>query len=338
LPKRVTVKAVAEALGLSPATVSFVLNGRPQGIRAETRQRVIEKAAEMGYRKLPRANMMGWTRVVYLTRQINIFNAHTSFYAGVYNYLLQQIMAVKTELSLRELRFDRGPEKTYLQLQQVRSLGVDVFLTHDRQIAEYLVSQDEKVILVQGGRMAGVTCVFCDDYTAGKLAAEHALDYGHKTAGLIFPEVRDHPRWLGFVDAFTAGGGHCPEAFQWCFRFDHDFMETETVRLAEAAKAELPSLFYCFADNVMYPVMRGLAAIELQVPDDVSLIGTDNLYWGRYSIPALTTVDLCEEFFAEKLLEAVAHVKTGGEPYQLAVPVRLMPRETVKGICSRQLL
>jgi DNA-binding LacI/PurR family transcriptional regulator len=62
------------------------------------------------------------------------------------------------------------------------------------------------------------------------------------------------------------------------------------------------------------------------------LIGTDNLYWGRLTAPAFSTVDLCEELFAEKVIEAIAHVKKGGEPYCLAVPVRMVPRETVKDL------
>ena len=105
-------------------------------------------------------------------------------------------------------------------------------------------------------------------------------------------------------------------------------MAVEIAKLAAAP--DLPTLFYCFADNVMFPAIQGFAAAGLRVPDDVSLIGSDNLYWGKVATPPFTTVDLKERLFAEKVLEAVFHLQAGDPPYQLAVPVELVPRGTVK--------
>ncbi len=327
MAKKTTVKDIAERLGISSSTVSFVLNNKDQGISEDMRRKVIDTAILMNYRKIPKANMLGWLRVAYLTPQIQYFNFHTSFFAEVYNHLQRKAPEAKIELSLREFNSSSSIEKQYLQLQKLQNMDIDVYICHSAPIAEYLVKNGLKVILSQGGRSNKCVNIFCDDYTAGKLAAEHALEMGHHTAGMIFPSTKKNPRFEGFMDTFTANGGVCPDGFQWSPEFEHGKIENYVRE--HAGEKGLPTLFYCFADNIMFPVIRGFAANSLKIPDDVSLIGTDNLYWGKFNQPAFTTVDLCEELFAEKLIEAIKYVNADKPPYQLAVPVRLLKRETV---------
>lgn len=326
MKKKTTVKDIAETLGISSAAVSFVLNGQDKGISEDTRRKVIAAAVEMNYRKLPRGNMLGWTRAAYLTCKIEYFNFYTSFYAGVYSNMQRKSAESKVELSLHEFSM-KSEEESYLQLQKLRGMAIDVFMTNDRHIASYLLKNGLKVILAQAGIMLECVSIYCDDYSAGKIAGAYALKMGHTVAGTIFPEGVVWDRFNGFVEAFTSGGGQCPENFRWTVTFDHEIMTGEISRMAHGRK--LPTLFYCFADNVMFPAIKAFAQNNLRVPEDVSLIGADNLYWGKYATPAFTTVDLNEELFAVKLLEAVKHVVDGGEPYQLAVPVRLIERETV---------
>lgn len=326
MTKKTTVKDIAEKLGISAATISFVLNGQDKGISEDTRRKVIAAAVAMNYRKLPRINLLGWTRLAYLTSRIEQFNSGTSFFAGVYSNIQRKSAANKIELSLHEFSTE-NPEISYLQLQKLRAMDIDVFLCNSAAAAKYLLKNGLKVILVQSGIMLECVSVYCDDYSAGKIAGAYALKMGHTTAGTIFPKSLPGARFNGFVEAFTTGGGQCPEEFRWTVTFDHETMTGEIRLLSKDRK--LPTLFYCFADNLMFPAIKALSMNKLRVPDDVSLIGTDNLYWGKYATPAFTTVDLNEEMFADKLIEAVKHVTGGGEPYQLAVPVKLIERETV---------
>lgn len=326
MAKKTTIKDIAVHLGISSSTVSFVLNNREQGISEATRRKVIESAILMNYRKIPKANMLGWLRVAYLTKQIQYFNFYTSFFAEVYNHLQRKVSQAKIDLSLREFDSGKSIEEQYLQLQKLQAMDIDVYICHSEKTAEYFMQHGLKVILGQGGRSSKCVNVFCDDYAAGKLAAEYALEMGHRFAGMIFPAKG--PRFDGFIESFSAGGGKCPEKFQWFPPFDHRKIE-EFVKTRSEDKI-LPSMFYCFADNIMFPVIRGFAANGLKIPDDVSLIGTDNLYWGKFNQPAFTTVDLCEELFAEKLIEAIKHSTAGKPAYQLAVPVRLVERETLR--------
>ena len=325
-----TIADIAGKLGISPTTVSFVLNGRDNGISSATRDAVFKTAAEIGYK---RPNCMnpgtGWTKVAYVTPHVEFFNFVTSFFAYVYSHLQKRSLQDKIELFLLELDPDDTFSNCNKRLQEFRSIGIEVCLAHSPNIVSCLASVGFKSILVQGGIMPDTVCVYCDDYAAGREAALYALKMGHRRAGMIFPNDITGPRFRGFYETFTAGGGICREQHIWSVTFDHE-KAASAIEVMAGSADKLPSLFYCFADNLVFPALRGFIKSGFKVPDDVSLIGTDNLYWGSISTPAFTTVDLNEELFAEKVSLAIQHVKNNGEPYHAAVPVKLISRETVK--------
>jgi DNA-binding LacI/PurR family transcriptional regulator len=330
MKNKITVKDIAARLGVSSSTVSFVLNGVDKGISADTKNRVLAAAAAMHYDKLPRSNVTGWTRVAFLSGRVEYFNFYTSFFAGVYNYLHCKAAADKIELTLHEFNVIDA-EEAYLQLQKLLGQKIDVFICSNKNCAKYLLQHGLKVILAQAGMLRECVSIFCDDYTAGSVAGEYALSMGHTTAGTIFPRAAaSNPRYNGFTNAFTEGGGNLPPEFRILVDFEHNLMIEQTDKALRGKN--LPTMFYCYADNLMFPVIRALHRQRKSIPGDISLIGTDNLYWGRYAQPAFTTIDLNEEMFASRLIEAVRHLINNGAPYQLAVPVHLIERETVKKI------
>jgi len=331
MTKKITVSSIAKELNISPTTVSFVLNDhQDKGISEATRKKVIATATSMGYQPRVSSSMQGWSKVVYLTHDIAYFCFNTSFFAGVFNHIQRKAMDSKIEISLMEIDYSENNEGRELKLQQIPSAGNEICISSSAVIIKQVQQLGYKGILIQGGGILPDTiCVYCDDYNSGKEAALHALEMGHKTAGTIFTNFKS-PRFYGFYETFTSEGGECPEEYKWIVNGNHQDMIKQITELA--SKGDLPSLFYCFADNLMFPVIKGLANNQLKVPEDISLIGTDNLYWGSIATPAFTTVDLNEELFAEKVIEAVKHTKNNNEPYHLAVPVKLIPRETVKDI------
>ena len=330
MPRKVTIAQIAKKAGVSPTTVSFVLNGQEMGISDATVKSVLAIAAEAGYKRKS-ASRTGWTRTAYLVSSLNLFSFQTTFFSGVYSHLQRIAPSEKIEPFL--LEFDLKNKNAESQLHEIfNSMGIDVFFTNDQSIAKFLKKQNKKVILIQSGEMKGILSIYCDDYEAGKLAAKVAFRKGHIIAGTLFPEsCLNHPRYHGFVETFTELGGTVLKKYQLEIDFDNELAVQKIAKFAK--KGDLPSFFYCFADNLMFPMIRGLALAGQKVPEDVSLMGTDNLYWGKLTYPAFTTVDLCEELFAEKLAEGIKYLKEGeGEPYSLAVPVLLIERETVKGI------
>ena len=331
----VTIRDIAEKLGVSLTAVSFVLNNRDRGISEETRERVMNAALEMGYRRRPRfTEREDRVRVAFLTRSIHHFHFHTSFFATVYHHLIERCQAADMDLMLLEFSPHHG-EKTARQFQQLDRLDIDCFLTVNRDTAAMLKEHDRRVILVQAGAvLADTMCVYCDDREAGRQAADHAYEMGHRQAGGIFMHgqvAANTPRYAGFRERFCERGGQLDSAYCWEITRDQQKGVEELKGYVTARPADrIPSIFYCFADHLMFSCLRAFSGAGIRVPEDVSLIGTDDLYWGRFTVPAFTTVNLREDLFADHLLTAIRHLETGASPYHIAVPVRFVPRESVR--------
>jgi DNA-binding LacI/PurR family transcriptional regulator len=135
----------------------------------------------------------------------------------------------------------------------------------------------------------------------------------------------------GFLKGVKDAGADCQEKFRWTLPLDQAKAVEKLTRLAASSK-KLPTLFYCYSDALLFPALRGFAKTGLKVPSQVSLIGTENLYWGAHGLPAFTTVDLLEKVFAKHLADAIRDAASGESPYCVASPVRLVERETVESL------
>jgi DNA-binding LacI/PurR family transcriptional regulator len=329
---RVTISDIADALELSPTTVSFVLNGREMGISAETRDRVLQKAHELNYSRVSRAVMSGWTRVAYLIENPADLSRCTTFFTNVFNNLRELAFEKRIETLMYEFKPDQEPELAHQRLEMFKNLDIRMFLTNSGNIAKALLRGNHKVILIQGGGIVeGCTCIYCDDYNAGVLAAKHFYELGHRVAGTVFPNNDNSPRYDGFTETFLNLGGDCPLQFEWTIGANHLESAGKLNRLFKKID-KMPTAIYCFADNYMYPVIRALQQQGLRVPDDVSLIGSDMLYWGQIATPAFSTVDLQERLFAEKVLDTIDDMLNDKPVYQIAIPVKLVSGETVKDL------
>ena len=97
MANRPTIKNIAKKLGISPSTVSFVLNNREKGISEATKKKVFATVRKMGYMVRGTSLYHGWTRVAFVSSNIEFFNFATSFYAGVYNHLQQKSIQHKSK-------------------------------------------------------------------------------------------------------------------------------------------------------------------------------------------------------------------------------------------------
>ena len=326
---RVTISDIAKALDLSPTTVSFVLNGREMGISADTRERVLQKAHELNYSRVSRAVLSGWTRAAYLIENPAALSRATTFFSHVYENMRELAFEHRIEALMYEFNPNEDPVEAHQRLEMFKNLDIRVFLTNSRDVARFLSQDNRKVILLQCGILENCTCIYCDDYEAGKLAAGHLFENGHRIAGTVFPDKYKSPRYAGFIEEFLNLGGECPDEYDWKISGSHSvhaaYLTSEFKRCGT-----MPTAIYCFADHYMYPVIRALSNIKLKVPDDVSLMGTDLLYWGQIATPAFSTIDLQEKVFAKKVFNAINDVLNDIPPYNAAVPVSLVPGETVK--------
>lgn len=182
----------------------------------------------------------------------------------------------------------------------------------------------------------GALAVHADDFTGGRLPAEHFIENGHRQAVFLGPirEVTsvDDERWRGFCSAFEQAGLPAPRAPR--------FMVETTVSAGIDAAAKVlaleprPTAVFCSADDLAAGFLRGVAAAGVCVPADISVIGFDGFDISQVTSPVLTTIgqdiaakaELSVDLLVEALDEGVEAAATR-HPGPLAV--RLLPGGSV---------
>jgi len=316
---KVTLQTIADHLKLSKASVSLVLNHRDTKIPIETRDKILDAARSLGYIRRPTLlRQKDWLNVAMVEPSVDNFPA-TSFYAEVSSHLKSKMGSYK----MRLLHIEEDPIYIEAALQQV-----DIVLTTNLNTALRMKERKKRSIVIQGNLHPDFTCIHCDDETAGQDMARHALELGHRHAALLFENLNSRcakSRYRGFSETFVNGGGQIEKNLSVPFESDEYL---STVLKTHLEGNHPPTFLFCFADNLLFRVYRELRLMNLDVPKDISLAGVDDLIWGRLTYPSFSTVNLCEEMFAEKVLDAIQHTMDGKDPYHLKVPGKLVPRET----------
>jgi LacI family transcriptional regulator len=290
MPDRVTMADVAREAGVSSMTVSRVINDKGD-VSPETRQRVIEVIARLGYRPSGIARGLATRRTGTLGLVIpdvaNPFfsdvarGAEHVAYAAGYNVFLCNT----EEDPQRELAVLRSLEEKCVDGVVLCSSRLD-----DGALGE-VVARHTCVVLVNrrlGG--GGVRSVLVDDETGGRLATEHLLQAGHRAVGFLAGPAASHSgreRARGYRAAMAGAGlrhkeawvRHCPPMVEG----GH-----QGARALLTGHPALTALF-CYNDLVAVGVLQACAELGRQVPGDLSVVGYDDIPLAALVTPPLTT-------------------------------------------------
>ncbi|GAA5039745.1 DNA-binding LacI/PurR family transcriptional regulator [Thermocatellispora tengchongensis] len=303
--KRTTIADVARAAGVSPATVSFVLNDTPgQSIPEETRSRVLEAVRRLDYRPRGSARSLaaGRSDVVLLSIP------HLSIGPGITRFV-EQFAASLADAGLTLV--------THLAGAPGRPLP-DVCAAVDASVVAGLDPFDEDT--ARGLRRAGADVVFTTDVEArptlrgmGRLQAEHLIALGHRRLGYAMPE---HPllrkiadeRLLGVADACAQAGIDPPLAL------DTKLDLTAMARAARRWRRESVTAVCAYNDEVAIALLAGMRHARMTAPGDLAVMGADDIPLARLTDPPLSTVAFDLEKVGRSLAEAVVATLSGGKP------------------------
>lgn len=307
--KKVTIKSIAEELGVSFSTVSKSLNDSP-AVKDETREMVIEKARSMGYSP----NMLARGLRTKSTKTIAvIFNdvenpvltyifKTISIYMAKYGYttlICDSQFSCQTERSTISTVLSRLPEAVIIAPATTSYNNIDLLLDSSSNIIVFDENQ------------RGVDCNFVDvDYEyGGYVSACELLSKGHRDI-LIITEPLDYPYSSYYVRGIrTAFSEYRVEFREDYIKFVHSSLESAcsiVLSLWDAATHtfELPfSAAMCFGDNFALGVYKAAAQLGLSIPNDISVIGFDNNEVCEFANPPLTTVHLPRERMASSCIE-----------------------------------
>ncbi len=289
----VSIKDIARAAGVSHPTVSRALSNSPL-VNADTKSRIQRLAREMGYSPdaLARSLVSGRSRTIGVV----VTTIADPFIAEVVQGIEDAAHVQGYTVILCNSHAD--PEREIGAVETLRSKRVDgVIVTSSRVGALYLEHLERigvPVVLVNNhsaGSGRYTFSVSIDNQHGGYLATEHLVQLGHRRIAYITGPANnsdDLGRLTGYRHVLEESGT----------RFDPRLVVqgTGTVAGVETSLAHLmsldqpPTAVFCYNDMTAIGLMRAAVAIGLTVPDDLSVVGFDDIPFASYMRPALTTV------------------------------------------------
>jgi DNA-binding LacI/PurR family transcriptional regulator len=299
--RRVTIKGVAEAAGVSIATVSFVLNNRPgQVISGPVRERVLEAARRLHY--APSAAAAGLARKRTANVAIFLYRNDHLFTNQMYSFVIQGAIKEASEREYNVLfSFIKDEYRGYEDLPKVvREKNVEgaLFIQHvSATLHQELLQRGLATVAVDGHPVVrGLSAVYVDNERGAQIAAQHLLDLGHRNVAFLYASA-DHPSIGVRRQAFSAaveGRGkkakaHLIDAGELTFQAGYE--------TALRVLAEQPRLtgIACANDELAAGVIRAGRELGRGIPKDLSVVGFDDIIMARYLDPPLTTIGYDKE-------------------------------------------
>jgi LacI family transcriptional regulator len=328
-PKPVGLKDLSRYLGLSPATISIVLNGTPAAaeIPTATQERILAAAQKLNYRPNAMARSLRGMRshtVGVLVPEIS--EGYGALVLGaIGDYLLSKgyFFFVATHRRKAEL-LDEYPEL-------MRQRSVEGFVVIDTALEKPLPLP---TVVISGHRShPGVTNIVLNHDRAAYLALEHLVQLGHERIAFIKgqPYSSDsETRWKSIERAGRNLGVKIREELVVELEIDtfSPYVGYPVVRRLLQRTRDFTALF-AYNDLSAIGALRALRDCGLRVPNDVSVVGFDDINSAAFQIPSLTTVrqplDQMGSLACEILLE---RIQGGPNPLEVTVDPQLVVRES----------
>jgi LacI family repressor for deo operon, udp, cdd, tsx, nupC, and nupG len=317
-----TIIQVAAEAGVSTATVSRVLS-QPDRVAVRTRARVLEVVQALGYQPNVAARSLRTHRAAKIL--LTVPDISNPFFASVIRGAEEAARDAGYAVMLGDTRHDPEVEDQYAEMLSRREVDGLIFLGHrlPASLAPLLARQGAFAPVVNGCEYSpdiGVPSVHIDNAAAGRDAIDHLVALGHRAIGVITgPQISpiSRDRLAGAMRAAEHHG--LPGGLQVCVG-DYsagsacDHMRSLIERGVTAA--------FCFNDEMAIGAMRAVREAGLSCPEQVSVVGFDDLPLASFFQPALTTVAQPKGRIGRCAVELLVSLLRGVEP-----PVRQVTLE-----------
>lgn len=288
-----TLAVVAREAGVSVPTASKVVNGR-EDVAPETRRRVTEALDRLGYVRRPRFDAAKPPALVDL-----VVHSLNSSWSGAVLHGVEEAahdagLEVVVSAGLTRKRCGR-PERGWLDKLIVRGSSGVLFNLAELTPSQYSWLEQHRIPFVMIDPVVepppGVVSVGAANWQGGMSATEHLLALGHERIAVIAGHRRkmcSTARVAGYRSALAAAGLRQRPEYVCHAGFDESVARERMRELLDLP--EPPTAVFVCSDRMALGVYEALAERGLSIPDDMSVVGFDDLPEARWASPALTTV------------------------------------------------
>ena len=337
--KRVTSQDVADLAGVSRTTVSLVLN-KVEGIHIspETRQRVHDAAERLGYIPNATAQALATQRAraigLVMTRSPHHIASDT-FLPQILGGLLEVVKQHKLRLLIESVE-EEHQDRVYLELARAKHIDGMILLTPRIDDSGLGRLEDVDVPSVLMGKLsdANFFSVDVDNRLAARKAVQYLIELGHTRIACVSnarPSYSASPeRVLGYKDSLEQAEIPLDNSLIQYADFDPQSGFDCMQKLLSSGN-EFTAVFVA-SDNVAMGAKSALREAGKRIPDDVSIVGFDDIPWAQYSDPPLTTVRLPAQELASEACLMLLDLMQGKEPDEphLVLDTELVVRKSCR--------
>jgi len=289
--KRVTIMDVAHEAGVSYSTVSRVVNNKDV-VEEKTRARVIQAINKLGYvvNRQARSLAGGSSQVIGLL----VRDLGTGYIGEIIRGIDDEIAQTQYDLMLYTTHRHKTDESAYV-IMMTQGMADGLLLVLPRQPEAYLASLRERsfpyMLIDHQGIAENEAAVAVENWQGGFVATEHLLQLGHRRIGFVTGNLTmgcAQNRRAGYYAALTQYGIKPDEALVK----EGNFFQPDGYAAGQALLSlpQPPTAIFASNDVMAFGVMESVRDRGLKIPDDVSIVGFDDIPQSAYVHPPLTTV------------------------------------------------
>lgn len=333
-----SIKDVADAAQVSTATVSRALSN-PDIVSLKTRNKIFKAVEQTGY--VPNALARNFRRKRSDTALILIPDISNIFFADIVRGIEHKAISVGYQVLIGDTQYSHAREVDYYDaIMQRKADGIISLGRHAPFPPELLKQQDQSkqpafVAALEYGDELDIPLIGIDNKLAAYEATNFLLSHNHKDiAFLNGPEASllSRERYQGHKDALAEAGIKPYKALYRAGDFTAESGRQAMQRLL-ASKKKFTAVFVA-NDEMAFGAIHTIHEAGLRIPDDISIIGFDDIHFSKYTSPPLTTVHQPRFAIGETCMDILIKLLNNeeSESQQVVLPHKIIERKSVKTI------
>lgn len=332
------IKDLAEVAGVSIATASRAISN-PNRVSKATRDKVVEAAKEIGYTP----NRLGASLRTSKTGNIIVIipDVSDTFNFGAVKSLEKSATKHGYSVLLGDTQGLRERELAYGDMVKSKQAdGIILFayrLPFDLRAENTHFELPPIVNSCERVENNGIPFVSIDNHLAAQQATEHLIQLGHKNIAVITGDINTpstQSRLAGYRDAMKAANIATEESYVQHGTYSLNMGEACTEKLL--LLKQRPSAIFCFSDEIALGCLHSLKKQGFDVPNDISVIGFDDIRFAKYMSPPLTTIAQPVEEIGAQCVDLLIDIIEGNDTTrsEVILPHKLIVREST-GPCKK---
>lgn len=329
-PDEPTIRDVAKQAGVSIATVSRALKNQP-GLTEETRQQVLEAAATLGY-DLTKLRPVKARRIGFFLHRQHYAVTSNPFYFPVLHGVEEACRREGVALSYCSVSTEDNISDI-IRIQEVDAIICAGYFDADMLTA---FKRSGKQLILVDNNQPGFLSVNTDNVTGAYQATQHLIAMGRKRIAFISGpnHFSIQQRQQGYMQALTDAGREIdPALMVQRYPIDEQAGAYPAMQQLLALK-EPPDAVFAYNDETAIVAIQACLDSGLSVPEDIAIVGYDDIPNAAHGNPSLTTVHVDKEVLGREAVKLILHPKRKED--SVLVPVRLIIRQSTKSKLNRR--